>query len=148
MTKNIILTLSLTLSTLLIGCGPSGETQSTQEMSPAPSTEVQTNIRNVSAIEAAALLSENEAVQVLDIRTPAEFAAGHIDGAMMVDFKSSNFKTELAKLDRSTPYIVHCRSGGRSGKSLAAFKALGFENIIHMNKGMNDWMNSQLPVVQ
>jgi len=146
MTKKIFVAIALT--TLLTGCAPGGESQNSNVTSPAPSSEVQTKIRKVTAVEASALLNQDAKIQVLDIRTPEEFETGHVEGAMLVNFKSSGFRTELAKLDRTTTYIVHCRSGGRSGKSMSAFKALGFENILHMNGGIIDWTNSQLPVVQ
>jgi len=54
----------------------------------------------------------------LDIRTPEEIEKGHIPDAIFSDFQSNDFSEKLSKLDRNTPYIVHCAGGGRSTKAL------------------------------
>jgi len=105
-------------------------------------------ITDVSATEAAALIKVRPDVVILDVRTPAEFAAGHIEGALNIDFKNVNFAAEISKLDTSKTYLVHCRSGARSTRSLVVFKEKGFKTIIHMNGGIIDWNNSGLPTVQ
>jgi len=105
-------------------------------------------VTDVSAIEAAALIKARPDIVVLDVRTPGEFAAGHIEGAVNIDVKNANFADEITKLDTSKTYLVHCRSGARSTRSLAAFKEKGFTNIIHMNGGILDWNKSGLPTVQ
>jgi 3-mercaptopyruvate sulfurtransferase SseA len=55
---------------------------------------------------------------VLDVRTPEEFAAGHIAGASNVDLNSATFATAVAKLDPKLPYFVYCHSGNRSRRPL------------------------------
>jgi phage shock protein E len=107
--------------------------------------QVEFQSQNVTAEEAKALLSIDNAPQVIDLRTPEEFASGHIPGAVMIDFKSPDFKTELAKLDRSREYLFHCKSGGRSTQSLDAWKELGFGKIYHLNKGMLSWTEAGNP---
>lgn len=62
---------------------------------------------DISLAEADALLAGDDDVVVLDIRTPQEFAAGHIAGAIMLDCKADDFVEELGKLDRSKTYVVH-----------------------------------------
>jgi rhodanese-related sulfurtransferase len=101
---------------------------------------------NVDAGGAAAMMKENPGLVVLDVRTPEEFAEGHIAGAKNIDFKGSDFEARLGELDRSKPYLVHCRSGARSGQSMASFEKLGFENIIHLNTGFNGWQEAGQPV--
>lgn len=100
---------------------------------------VKFQIQNVTAEEARDLLSIDSAPQVIDLRTPEEFATGHIDGAVMIDFKSPDFKTELAKLDTSKEYIFHCKSGARSTQSLDTWEELGFGKIHHLNGGILSW---------
>ena len=102
-------------------------------------------IQNVTAEEAKVLLSIDSAPQVIDLRTPEEFATGHLPGAVMIDFKSPDFKTELAKLDTSKEYLFHCKSGGRSTQSLDAWKELGFGKLHHLNKGMLSWTEAGNP---
>lgn len=105
------------------------------------------NIQNVSAQEAAVLLNEDKNIVVLDIRTPKEFNEGHIEGAINIDFYANSFEKDIAKLDRNTGYILHCRSGGRSGKSEKLLIELGFTKIYHMNDGFKGWRAANLPQV-
>jgi len=106
---------------------------------------VEFQIQNVTAEEAKVLLSIDSAPPVIDLRTPEEFATGHLPGAVMIDFKSPDFKTELAKLDTSKEYLFHCKSGGRSTQSLDAWKELGFGKLHHLNKGMLSWTEAGNP---
>lgn len=85
---------------------------------------------------------------ILDIRTPDEFKGGHLEGAKNIDFLADGFAEKIGELDKDTPYLVHCRSGGRSGRSLELFKKLGFKNIYHLDGGMLGWEEAKLPVVK
>lgn len=105
-----------------------------------------TKIDHVSAVEAAELIKKDPAIIVIDVRTPDEYATGHIPNTINIDFKSPAFADEVKKLDPSKTYLVHCRSGGRSTSSLDTFKKLGFKHIIHLDGGMMDWGKEQLPV--
>lgn len=82
----------------------------------------------------------------IDVRTPAEFSGGHIPGATNIDFVSEGFASELAKLDRSKTYVVHCAAGGRSTQSLAVFARLGFKNIVHLDGGISGWIAAGQPI--
>jgi len=62
---------------------------------------------DISVDDAAALLEQDKDVVVLDIRTPAEYEAGHLPGAVMVDCKSPDFAEQLKKLDPSKTYVMH-----------------------------------------
>ena len=100
-------------------------------------------VRYVEADEAHSLVKEaSEELVVLDIRTAEEFVAGHIQGAVNIDFYSDEFRESLANLDKSKTYLVYCRSGGRSQRSLSTFNDLNFENIVHLNGGYKGWVRS------
>jgi rhodanese-related sulfurtransferase len=73
---------------------------------------------------------------MLDVRTPREFVAGHIQGATDVDFENPNFSSEIEKLDKTKPYFVYCRSGNRSGQAVAVMKKQGFQKIIELRGGI------------
>lgn len=108
-------------------------------------------VTHVDAAGAKKLLEKREAegkVIVLDVRTPAEYSTGHLKDAKNIDFRSELFKAELSKLDRDKPYLVHCRSGGRSGASLDVFKELGFKRLFHLDGGMLGWEEAGYPVVR
>ena len=83
---------------------------------------------------------------VLDVRTPAEFAAGHLPGAVNVDFHAPDFEARLGKLDKNRSYLVYCRTGNRSGKALVILERLGFSRGFHLQDGIADWQRRGLPV--
>ena len=84
---------------------------------------------------------------VLDVRTPAEFAAGHIAGAIDIDLTAATFAGEAAKLDPQTPYLVYCHSGNRSAQAVAFLKQHGFKSIYELQGGIAAWQAAGLPVV-
>lgn len=148
----------LALSTGIVACSqaksdaqapktPDKVTETLAKQKPAsPVAEMQ--ITHVNAGEAAKLLSEQKDISVIDVRTPAEYASGHIDGAINIDYKSADFATKLAQLDKTKPYLIHCRSGGRSTRSLSIFKENGFKHIYHMDGGILGWQKTNLPLVK
>ncbi len=73
---------------------------------------------------------------VLDVRTPTEFAAGHLDKAINVDYENPSFETEIKKLDTSKTYFVYCRSGNRSGRSIEIMRRDGFDHIFELKGGI------------
>jgi rhodanese-related sulfurtransferase len=85
-------------------------------------------------------------VITLDVRTPGEFAEGHIQGAQLIDFQSGNFENEIASLDKNVTYAVYCRSGSRSGEAVKVMHDAGFQNIFNLNGGVIDWANAGLPL--
>lgn len=97
--------------------------------------------------DAASKLVQEKKVVVLDIRTADEFGAGHIAGAQNIDFlQSAAFEAKIKELDKTKAYLVHCQSGGRSGRSLKIFKQLGFESIYHLDGGIGGWEAAGKPV--
>jgi rhodanese-related sulfurtransferase len=69
---------------------------------------------------------------VIDVRTPAEFAAGHLDGARNIDSASATLETDLKALDLDGEYQLYCRSGARAGAVLQLMKDLGFTNVTNL----------------
>jgi len=109
---------------------------------PAPT------VKHLDPAAAAKLLTTKDKPTVLDVRTAEEFAEGHLADAKNIDFMKSSFTEEVAKLDKKQPYLVHCKSGGRSAKTLAVFKKLGFENIYHLDGGIMAWEKAKQKVVK
>lgn len=95
--------------------------------------------------EAAKLIAEKKAT-VLDIRTPEEFAEGHIPGAVNIDFMDDDFTKKIGALDKSKTYVVHCAGGGRSGKSMPVFDESKFQNVLHLQSGFKGWQSAGKPV--
>ena len=105
-------------------------------------------LRLVSADVAKATIdSRPDDLVILDVRTPEEFAEGHIDGAIMIDFYREDFAAELAKLDPAVPYVLYCRSGNRSAQALQLMDGLGFRNVQNVDGGVLGWQQAGLPLV-
>jgi rhodanese-related sulfurtransferase len=89
----------------------------------------------------------NPDVIILDVRTPEEFASGHIEGAVNIDFNSSEFENEITRLNPSDSYAIYCRSGSRSGKAASIMHLAGFHDVSNLDGGVIDWSNDGLPLV-
>ena len=89
----------------------------------------------------------DKSVVLLDVRTPSEFASGHLAGATNIDFESGTFATDILKLDKAKTYAVYCRSGNRSGQATAIMAKDGFKSIINLDGGINNWQSAGNPVV-
>lgn len=83
----------------------------------------------VDAQEAVALLEERDDLTVIDVRTPQEFAEGHVEEAELVDIYEDAFRDEIDGLDRDGGYVVYCRTGNRSGQAAAFMEELGFTEV-------------------
>lgn len=77
--------------------------------------------------------------QILDVRTPEEFASEHIENAVNVNWLGDNFVSGAEKFDKSKPVFVYCKIGGRSAKAAAKLEELGFKNIYNLEGGIMKW---------
>lgn len=66
---------------------------------------------------------------VIDVRSAEEFASGHLDGAINVDWDDTDALIKAIGSDKQRPVVFYCRSGGRAGKSIAHLKLGGYTNI-------------------
>ena len=83
---------------------------------------------------------------VLDVRTPEEFAGGHLDKAVNVDWNGSGFDAWANKVDKEARIFVYCLSGGRSGAAGAALRQMGFKHVTEMQGGVMKWKAAGLPL--
>ncbi len=102
-------------------------------------------MNNIAPEEVEALVKRG--ATVLDVRTKEEYNAGHIDGATNIDFYDPTFKDNIAALDKSNQYVVHCKGGGRSSKTVAMMGEMGFMSSCNMLGGIDAWKEKGLPVV-
>jgi len=118
-------------------------------LTPAAQSEQQ--FATVTPREASALIAKHRGdpdFVILDIRTPGEYQNGHIENSIMIDFYSKTFAEEVNRLDRGKTYLIHCRSGNRSTRSMALFEKLQFQKIYHLSAGINGWNSEGLPLVK
>lgn len=84
---------------------------------------------------------------IVDVRTPAEFAEGHLPGAVNIDIASPDFSAQVSALDPSAPYAVYCRSGNRSASALSEMAAVGMTGAYHLGGGIGAWQSAGGEVV-
>jgi len=87
-------------------------------------------------------------VAVIDARTPAEYAAGHLQGAANIDSAAGNLDTLLAALPKDLPYIVYCHTGRRSAVLTAHLHDLGFKHVYDLQGGLAAWTQAALPTTR
>lgn len=102
--------------------------------------------KNISVDDAEKLLKSDSKVIVLDVRTADEFKDGHIPGAKNIDFFSDDFAKQIAALDKSKTYIVHCAAGGRSAKACKVFEKEQLPSVYHLNEGFKAWEKAGKPI--
>lgn len=90
-------------------------------------------------------MSEKQNAQLIDVRTPQEYAQGHLKNARNIDYNGSDFENQLNSLDKSKPVLVYCLSGGRSSSAASVMNKKGFMEVYNMTGGYLNWTNSGKP---
>ncbi|TDU40487.1 rhodanese-related sulfurtransferase [Gelidibacter sediminis] len=78
-------------------------------------------------------------VQLVDVRTPDEYAEGHIENAVNIDYYRDDFSSAFNNLDKDKPIYIYCRSGNRSGKAAIILSDLGFKEIYDLKGGFSNY---------
>lgn len=84
-------------------------------------------------------------VVVVDVRTPEEFKAGHVPGAVNINIADEDFDKKVGALDKNKTYVVHCARGGRSAKATERMKT-EFDKLYDFSGGMTAWEKAGKPV--
>lgn len=84
--------------------------------------------------------------QIVDVRTPDEFAEGHITNAVNMNVNDSDFESKIATLNKEKPVMVYCKAGGRSAKAAAILRDNGFKQVYDLDGGMIGWNDANKPV--
>ena len=119
----IAVSVALMLISLLVGCNNGTHKNAYEQITPA---------------EAKALMDSEDGYVILDVRTPEEFAAGHIAGAILIPDYEIREKAESILTDKDQLILVYCRSGRRSKNAANELAKLGYTNIKEFG-GINDW---------
>jgi phage shock protein E len=130
------------------GAGPAAPVVSVDPTTTLPIGATTASAVHLVDVGTAQALAADPSVVVVDVRTPAEFAEGHIDRAMLVDFDAPGFAGRIAEFDHSATYLVYCHSGNRSGQATAIMADLGFTNVSNLDGGISVWQAAGAPIVR
>lgn len=82
---------------------------------------------------------------LVDVRTPEEFAEGHLEYAVNIDVKASDFEKKSGALDKKNPVFVYCLSGVRSRRAAVSLQQRGYK-VVALRGGITAWKEGKLPV--
>lgn len=145
---------ALALTVGLSGCSSDSATSDTAQAAEA--AEVQGPAAPVAAPDAPVRVGVSEfagviaspGVTIVDVRTPEEYAQGHIDGAVNIPVEYPDFMDRVSELDPTGTYAVYCRSGNRSQAAVAGMSDAGINGIYELESGTNGWSSAGQPLVQ
>ena len=102
-------------------------------------------VPTITVSDADKLISENVGNQdfvILDVRTPDEYTARHITGAIDISYESAQFKNDVDKLDRNKQYLVYCQTGVNSATAAQIMAGLGFKDVQDITGGYAAWVQA------
>lgn len=137
--RTLLAVLALTALAPLAACSASHEDE------PSDITTNQSGTLDVYEFQT---LVDSPGTVVIDVRTPQEYAEGHLANAINIDVSSDTFAQRIDELDRDVTYAIYCRSGNRSQDAVDRMKSAGFGSLAHLEGGIEAWADAGLPVVR
>lgn len=101
-------------------------------------------VKEVNSTELSQLLSEEGAISLYDVRTPAEIAAGIIPGTQAMPLTALPMRLQDFPKDKQV--VLYCRSGARSAQACMFMSQQGFDNVYNLRGGIMDWARNGLPI--
>jgi len=111
-------------------------------------TADQDSSSKISLITPAELNKVNKDILLIDVRTPEEYASGHLENSVNIDYKADNFKELIGELDPDQEVYVYCKVGGRSGRSAKMLNSMGFKKVYDLKGGILAWEKEGLKTVK
>jgi phage shock protein E len=136
----------LAVALVVTGCSSTSSDTGTETGAVEPVESPAAGTVALLPAEQFAVAAEQPGVVLLDVRTPAEYADGHIDGAANIDLNAPDFADRVAELDPTVTYAVYCRSGNRSATATAYMLQQGFAPPYELAGGIVAWQSAGLPV--
>ncbi len=133
---------ALALTAPLTACSSSDTaTVPTDVVVAAPATPERVDATKFAAVVA------TPGITIIDVRTPEEFAQGHIDGAVNYNVQGPDFANQVMGLDPASVYAVYCQSGNRSQVAVSQMSSMGINSIFELESGITGWEDASFPVV-
>ena len=107
-----------------------------------------TKYGEISVIVPADFFEKSKNQIIVDIRTPQEFADGHIEGAINLNVFDKAFITKIAEFDKTKPIFMYCRSGNRTSSASKKIANLGFEKVYDLQGGIKNWAKNNQKIVK
>ena len=114
-----------------------GDLKSKQEIS----SEAKSKAPHISSNQLAGYQSEKEEFVLLDIRTEAEYKAGHIQGAQWFPRGKLEYYIQEIIKDPDSRIVLYCRTGGRSALATLTLKDMGYTNVVDLEGGFKTWVS-------
>jgi rhodanese-related sulfurtransferase len=111
----------------------------------AGSTICMAGVTDIPQAELIQRIKANQAGLILDVRTPEEFAKGHVPGAINIPY--DQLGSRLAEIDshKDKDLVLYCKSGKRAGIAAKTLQTAGFSHLLHLDGDMNSWLSKGLP---
>jgi rhodanese-related sulfurtransferase len=109
-----------------------------QTKAAAAAARTEGGFKEVNAAEFEKRRAKGRAV-VLDVRSPEEFAKGHVPGALNADINSPDFGAKVAQIDKKQTILVNCHAGSRGAIASAELAKLGFKTVCNLDGGLAAW---------
>jgi len=104
-------------------------------------------VTDIQPIELMQRIKANKAGLILDVRTPEEYAEGHIPGAINIPHDQLGSRHQEIATHKNKDIVLYCRSGRRVGIAADILQAAGFSKLLHLAGDMGNWrMNGNLPI--
>ena len=100
----------------------------------------------VQATDVLELIGTDAAPLILDVRTPGEYAAGHVPGALNIPYDQMATRVEEIRAYQDQGVVLYCRSGRRSGIAAKTLATKGFTNLGVLEGDMPGWERAGHPV--
>ncbi|NHF58282.1 rhodanese-like domain-containing protein [Flavobacteriaceae bacterium TP-CH-4] len=84
--------------------------------------------------------NELENVVLVDVRTPEEFSAGHLDNALNINWYDEDFAEQFEAIDKNETIYVYCKKGGRSAKAQEKLQSMGYQHVVNLEGGYDAYL--------
>lgn len=88
------------------------------------------------------IIHQNEDIIILDVRTPAEYSAGHLKNSILIDINAPGFKDKAGQLDKNKKVLVYCATGVRSVQASNTLLSMGYNDVSNLLGGYHSWIKA------
>jgi rhodanese-related sulfurtransferase len=136
---------ALLLFLSITACQSPSSSEGSQSATASSSTKAAASVVTLTVQEFAAQSSKGT---ILDVRTAGEVAQGKIEGALVIDYYSSNFLDQVSQLPKDQEVFLYCAVGARSEEAARLLVQQGYTKVYHLQGGIQSWSQEGMAVVK